>query len=242
MAFVVRTHHDPARVVPFIRSAIAAADPLQPISDLVTMDAHLARALSRPRFMSTLIAAFGILALSLSVVGVYGVMAYAVTQRTREIAIRMALGAHSRTIVAMVLSRTMRLVAIGLVGGIAGAAVFALYAVGSPVWPRGVRYDDVCGVGGAPCRGRACGRCDPCVSRNAYRCSGRPETLTSPRNAGIPLQRFTSAASGNPESPFTRLKRTDDTTASLSRRFAKSLARRSLRISRRSLSSQKTPR
>ena len=125
MAFVVRTHHDPARVVPFIRSAIAAADPLQPISDLVTMDAHLARALSRPRFMSTLIAAFGILALSLSVVGVYGVMAYAVTQRTREIAIRMALGAHSRTIVAMVLSRTMRLVAIGLVGGIAGAAVFA---------------------------------------------------------------------------------------------------------------------
>ena len=124
MAFVVRTHHDPARVVPFIRSAIAAADPLQPISDLVSMDAHLARALSRPRFMSTLIAAFGMLALSLSVVGVYGVMAYAVTQRTREIAIRMALGAHPRTIVAMVLSRTMRLVAIGLVAGIAGAAVF----------------------------------------------------------------------------------------------------------------------
>ena len=89
------------------------------------MDEHLARALSRPRFMSTLVGAFGILALLLSVVGVYGVMAYAVTQRTREIAIRIALGARTPTIVAMILFRTMWLVAIGVGAGIAGASAFA---------------------------------------------------------------------------------------------------------------------
>jgi len=125
MAFVVRTRHDPAGMVPFVRSEVAALDSSQPISDVAPMDEHLARALSRPRFMSSLIAMFGMLALALSVVGVYGVMAYAVTQRTREIAIRMALGARPRTIVTMVLSRTVRLVAIGLVAGIAAAAAFA---------------------------------------------------------------------------------------------------------------------
>ena len=125
MAFVVRTRHDPAITVPLVRSEVAALDSAQPISDVAQMDEHLARALSRPRFLSSLIATFGMLALALSVVGVYGVMAYAVTQRTREIAIRMALGARPRTIVAMVLSRTMRLVAIGLGAGIAGAAAFA---------------------------------------------------------------------------------------------------------------------
>ena len=125
MAFVVRTRHDPALIVPFVRSEVAALDPSQPISDVAQMDEHLARALSRPRFMSSLIATFGTLALTLSIVGVYGVMAYAVTQRTREIAIRMALGARSRTIVGMVLSRTAKLVALGLGAGIAGATLFA---------------------------------------------------------------------------------------------------------------------
>jgi putative ABC transport system permease protein len=125
MAFVVRTRHDPAPIVSAVRSEVAALDSSQPISDVAKMDEHLARALSRPRFMSSLIAVFGMLALALSIVGVYGVMAYAVTQRTREISIRMALGARPRTIVTMVLSRTMRLVVIGLGAGITGAVVFA---------------------------------------------------------------------------------------------------------------------
>jgi putative ABC transport system permease protein len=137
MAFVVRTRHDPVQSVPLIRAEISRLDPLQPVSRVATMDEHLARALSRPRLMFTLVAAFGVLALTLSVVGIYGVMAYFVTQRTREIAIRMALGAPAATVVAMIVSRTALLAAIGVAAGLGGAAVFAralsglLFGIGS---------------------------------------------------------------------------------------------------------------
>jgi putative ABC transport system permease protein len=123
MPFVVRTRHDPASSVPLIRAELARLDPSQPISGMATMDEHLARALSRPRFMFTLVASFGILAFTLSVVGVYGVMAYVVTQRTREIAIRMALGARAGTVVAMIVSRTASLAGIGIGAGLVGAAL-----------------------------------------------------------------------------------------------------------------------
>jgi putative ABC transport system permease protein len=124
MSFVVRTRQDPARTVPAIRAEISRLDPSQPISGVATMDEHLARALSRPRFMSTLVVMFGVLALTLSMVGVYGVMAYSVTQRTREIAIRMALGARAGTVVAMILSRTACVAGIGIGVGLFGAALF----------------------------------------------------------------------------------------------------------------------
>jgi putative ABC transport system permease protein len=125
MAFVVRTRHDPAAAVPAIRSEVAQLDPAQPISNVATMDEHVDRALARPKFMSTLIAVFGAVALGLSIVGVYGVMAYAVTQRTREIAIRIALGARAATVLGMILSKTARLTAVGLAIGIAGAMVLS---------------------------------------------------------------------------------------------------------------------
>jgi putative ABC transport system permease protein len=121
MAFVVRTRHDPASVVSSIRSEIMQLDPGQPISNVATMDEHVDRALSRPRFMSTLIGVFGALALGLSIVGVYGVMAYSVTQRTREIAIRIALGARTGTVIGMILSKAARLTTIGLAIGVTGA-------------------------------------------------------------------------------------------------------------------------
>src|SRR3954468_3415013 len=87
MAFVVRTRGERVAMVPAIRAAVAGLDSTQPISGVSTMEQHIATALSRPRFMSTLVACFGLLALVLSTVGVYGVMAFSVTQRTREIAI-----------------------------------------------------------------------------------------------------------------------------------------------------------
>lgn len=124
MAFVVRTRHDPAAAVPIIRSQLMQLDPTQPIANVANMDEHIHRALSRPRFLSTLIAAFGALALALSIVGVYGVMAYSVAQRTREIAIRMALGARGVTILAMVLSKTLFLTGVGLaVGSVSAVAL-----------------------------------------------------------------------------------------------------------------------
>ena len=130
MAFVVRTGHDPLPTVPVIGAEISRLDPTQPISNVSTMDEHLARALSRPRFMFTLVAAFGVLALTLSVVGIYGVMAYLVTQRRREIAIRMALGAQAGAVVAMIVSRTARLAGIGLAAGVVGAALFTRVLAG----------------------------------------------------------------------------------------------------------------
>jgi ABC-type antimicrobial peptide transport system permease subunit len=122
MAFVVRTTGDPRTIVPALRSAVARLDPAQPISRVSTMDEHVARSLSRPHFMSTLTAAFGRLALLLSIVGIYGVMAYSVAQRTREIAIRSALGARPRDVLRLVLVKALRLSVAGVIAGLAGAA------------------------------------------------------------------------------------------------------------------------
>jgi putative ABC transport system permease protein len=124
MAFVVRTAGDPDALGPSLRQAITRLDPAQPISRVSTMESHVARALSRPQFMSTLVAAFGGLALLLSVVGTYGLMSYTVVQRTREIAIRAALGAQRLDVLRLVLGKALRLSGAGIVFG-----VFAAWAL-----------------------------------------------------------------------------------------------------------------
>ncbi|HET7221514.1 MAG TPA: ABC transporter permease [Vicinamibacterales bacterium] len=118
MAFVVRTEHDPRSFVPSLRAAVARLDPTQPIARVSTMSQHIERSLSRPQFMSTLIAAFGVLALTLSVVGIYGVMSYSVSQRTREIAIRTALGAKRGDVMRLVLTKAAWLSAVGVAAGL----------------------------------------------------------------------------------------------------------------------------
>jgi putative ABC transport system permease protein len=118
MAFVVRTTIPPRGIVPAIRAAVIALDPTQPISGVSTMDDHIARALARPRILSGLVASFGALALVLAVVGIYGVMAYAVAQRAHEFAIRTALGATAAEVVRMVLRKAAWLAGAGVVGGL----------------------------------------------------------------------------------------------------------------------------
>lgn len=118
MAFVVRTAGPPQRTVPAIRGVVTGLDAGQPISGVNTMDEHIARALARPRILSALVASFGALALVLAVVGIYGVMSYAVTQRTREIAIRTALGATARAVVHMVLVKAALLSTAGITAGL----------------------------------------------------------------------------------------------------------------------------
>jgi putative ABC transport system permease protein len=125
MAFVVRTAGPPTALVPSIRAAVTNLDPAQPISGVSTMEQHIATALSRPRFMSTLIGCFGFLALVLSTVGVYGVMAFSVAQRTREIAIRTALGATGRDVTRLVVSKASRLAAGGVAGGLVASAALS---------------------------------------------------------------------------------------------------------------------
>ncbi|MGB2715293.1 MAG: ABC transporter permease [Vicinamibacterales bacterium] len=119
MSFVVRTAVSPERLVPSIRAAVTSLDPVQPISRVSTMEDHIARSLARPRILSVLIASFGALALVLAVVGIYGVMSYAVAQRTHEIAIRTALGASAAEVIRMVLRKAAWLAAAGVVCGLA---------------------------------------------------------------------------------------------------------------------------
>ena len=125
MAFVVRAAGDPGKLVPSIRREVASLDPALAVSKVATMDEHVERALSSPRFMSTLIAAFGALALALAIVGIYGVMSYAVTERTRELAIRSALGARRADVLALVVGKALALSAAGVAAGLLASVLLS---------------------------------------------------------------------------------------------------------------------
>jgi putative ABC transport system permease protein len=124
LAIVVRTEGDPASLTGAVREAIAQIDHSQPIYDLQTLDQLVAKSLGQRRFTLTLMVLFGVIALVLSAIGIYGVMAFAVTQRTQEIGIRMALGARAIDVLKMVVGSGMSLALIGVAAGLIGA--FAL--------------------------------------------------------------------------------------------------------------------
>jgi len=121
LAIVVRTQSDPAALGPAVRDAIAEIDQAQPIYDMQTLDQLVAKSLDQRRFTLTLMLLFGVIALVLSAIGIYGVMAFAVTQRTQEIGIRMALGASAVDVLKMVVGSGMFLAVIGVVVGLIGA-------------------------------------------------------------------------------------------------------------------------
>jgi putative ABC transport system permease protein len=121
MAFVVRTDANPGAVVPALRRAVAELDPTLPLGRLQTMDEHLARSLSKPKFFSTLVTVFGALAVTLALIGIYAMMAWSVSERRQEFAIRLALGARSTVLVRMVLRQALILAAIGIAAGLVGA-------------------------------------------------------------------------------------------------------------------------
>ena len=100
---------------------MAGLDPELPVARLQTLDAVVARSVSEPRFYMVLLGAFAVMAVSLAALGIFGVMSYAVVQRSREIGIRVALGAHPRDVLKMVLRHAFLLTALGVAAGLAGA-------------------------------------------------------------------------------------------------------------------------
>jgi putative ABC transport system permease protein len=121
MQFALLTQADPASIAGSVRNAVHEVDPDLPIAGFVTLITLVDTSMSADRLSMLLLAAFGILALLLAAIGMYGVISYSVLQRTPEIGIRIALGAQRRRIFVMVLIHGGRLVSIGIVIGLVAA-------------------------------------------------------------------------------------------------------------------------
>ncbi|MCA1585154.1 MAG: ABC transporter permease [Acidobacteria bacterium] len=127
MTLVVRTDTNPLTLANSVGAAVRTIDSELPLADVRTMSDVVDATLARPRIVAVLLAVFALMALVLAGVGVYGVMAYTVAQRTREIGVRMALGATPRSVFRLVLGQALRLVLAGVVAGVIAASALTRF-------------------------------------------------------------------------------------------------------------------
>jgi putative ABC transport system permease protein len=130
MTLVIRTDIDPARLTSQVRQTIKTMDPNLPIADVRTMNDVVGATLSTPRFTGVLLTAFAVLALTLSAIGIYGVLSYLVSRRTREIGIRVAIGARRADVIRLIMRSGLLLALTGVLVGLGLAAWTAQFLRG----------------------------------------------------------------------------------------------------------------
>ena len=143
MAVCLRTSNDPHSITSAVRNAVSSMDPDLPVYDIKTMEEYLSASVATQRFNAMLLEAFAGLALLLTGIGLYGVIAYAVAQRTHEIGVRMTLGASRSQVVTMVLKSGLQLTGIGVISGVVFSLIAARFATSFSSLLFGVKSTDI---------------------------------------------------------------------------------------------------